>query len=409
MTAVKFNSFTVSDKSEPLSLDNMFRRYAAFGGILKLDTNYLCTQFDTTSWPSSDNGGSGVITTNNRIERNAITVALKTIYGGIQPPISFVMSFYAYENDWAVKVRESSSVSGVTCFKIQLVSGTNNKLRVYNMVDDVETLLMEKQWTSDNRPVSLPMKVTIAVRDEQGTTDDTKRQIGISIWFNEEQVLCVGTIVSTVYGQFLAFDVPAGPVASPVYDRLTISRLAEIIPVSSIDPGEAPMTAIQRALEDRYIRWWVRWDGSMFVFYPVGRSAVLNMTSNSEYSLERQRDTRQLFSHIRVMGALQWVQLKDDALVQIVGHRFKEFNSPSLWTSADCVRVGQSLFVRAKEQADRARMVATGLPFLEPEDRLAVPVADGNAQDDYIVDGLKWATNPDGSITLSMELRGYNY
>lgn len=403
MTSVKFSSFTVSDKSEPLSLETLYRHWAAFSGVLKTAANSLLSGYDSSHWTAGlTNVGYGFFV----LQRTGTTVSNQRSLYDTDLPMSYVMEFQAGENAWNVRIRSDST--GDNCLIIKMINASPKVLYIMQVVSNTETMIIGREIHND-RGLNVPTQVRIGIKDEQNSMVSSYRNIGVSVWFNDELMLSAGLISATALGQRLGFDIVPGGAAT-LFDRLSISALGETLAWSSLDPGEAPMAAIQRAVEDRYIKQWSRWDGSLYVYSPVARSSSLQISRDREYGLRKILDRRQLFSHLRVIGAAQWVQLIDTSLISVIGHRFKETNNPSLWSTSDCQRMGLSLFVRAKEQADRAELTTTGLPFLEPEDRIQIPdMSSPTGYLDYIVDSLRWSTAADNSMVLTLSLRSYHY
>jgi len=398
-----FSEFSVQTNEEPLTVESVFKHYAAYAGIHKLSTDYAINGFNSATWT---NPNSGVVNINDSIgsvSQNFGTGA-HTIWYDTDMPRSMVIELDVNWWVWEVLVRSNGSNQ----YYFVRTSTTKFEIGYYNA--GTTTYLLRRPLYGGE--LEFRGTVRIAIRDEQTSGVDTTRTLSFAAWIGDFLLGGAVTIVST-NATPLKMGVVVNDnnsISQNGYGGIRVGELSEIVLFSSLDPNEAPEGAITRTIEDRYIKWWMRWDGSLRVYRPKARSVSYTLGKNREYGLQLVTDRRQIFTHIRILGAAQWVQLTDTTLVRQFGHRFKELNNPSLWNTDDCIRIGQEMFVRVKEQVFQGRMTTFGLPFAEMEDRITVPDPQNpTGTIDFIIDTISWQLGAGGSLACNLTLRQYNY
>lgn len=190
--------------------------------------------------------------------------------------------------------------------------------------------------------------------------------------------------------------------------QLRIANLNEVIPWSSLDPTEHPIDSIHRLIEDRYIKYFCRWNGGIYAFRPNGglpytppQSGNQNGYTRSTYTFDR----RQLFSHVRVAGAFQWVKQSDDSLMSLMGNRFHEINNTYAWDVETCLVEANRALIRSKEYAWRREIDSFGMILMEPEDVVDFGVPPSGLN---IVDSISWS-NDVGTVKVQVQARAYAF
>lgn len=392
---VKFTNFQVADDKDALTVEKVYQKYAAVAGVHSFKFDDTLNTWDAAHW-SSNTG----VTLGSTITQTATNGSDRPIWYDTDMPHSYVAEFTAY-GFWQVLVRGNGTNSYYKISADATVVGIEHYVNGA-VVSGIKKGMRGLQYSAYNR-------IKIAVRDAQFTSDSAGRTVHVAVWCNDYLLHTFAEDVTTNPSLKLALVVVGGNSNGVQYSDFRVANLGEIILLSSLDPAEAPIGAIQRAIEDRYIRAWVRWDGSLRAWSPTARSISATIASTREYRLAPSIDVREGFSHLRVLGAFQWVQLKDDELIRHIGHRFREINNTSLWNIDDCLRVGRQLFIRAKEHMFQAQIDTVGYVFLEPEDRIQVPDHQTpGVYLDYILDSISWTWN-NGTFMANIQLRRYYY
>lgn len=399
MTTVEFSGFEMADANEAVTIEEIFKKWAAFASIHAFNFDDTMTNFDATKWTTISNVSYG-----STLARTGSVGANTAAWYSLRMPHSYQLEFTAHQPKWTIRLRAnviSGSYYELTYSKpdalvsIKYVSGSGtDRFNEFELFADQQV-----DWG----------RVKIMVHDQWGTADDGQLLQYISLWVNDELLLsnCVNLAGSgtDLYFGFLVYAGSAGT----LFSDLRVANLVDIQPTSSLDPAGSPLSAIQLAVQDRYVRWWMRWDGSLRAWTPTIRSNTLTVNRHKQFSLSPVTDIRQLFTHIRVLGAFAWVQVKDDSLIQWYGHRFAEIQNSAMWFADDCYRVGQQLLIRSKEQAFQCQFSSLGMALCEVEDRIQLPdISSTSAYIDYVVDNMSLEFNIDAFHT-SGTARQYFY
>lgn len=161
------------------------------------------------------------------------------------------------------------------------------------------------------------------------------------------------------------------------YDEITIPQMTEFADWISLDPGESPQRALERAIEGRYVKYFVRWDGRLRAWIPKATNSIY--TYSTIMNKQRKFDARELKTHIRLLGAYVQAEFVRRDLVSKYGHRFAEVSNPYLITEEECYQQAELSIKRMEEAADVLSLDVLYNPVLEPEDHII-------AEDDRIID-----------------------
>lgn len=394
---VKFNDFQISDDKDALTIESVYKKYAAISGVHSF-------QFDDAmnTWENSEWTAPAGVTLGNVITATATDVVDRPVWSVNDFPHSYTIEFTAI-GFWEVRVRGDGAD---TYYKISYESTLYG---IEHVVDGTVVSGLKKGARS--LQYSEYPRVKISVRDAQFTSDSAGRTIHIAVWVDDYLLHTFSEDAPTNPPLKTAFVVLMEDGTGERYTDFRMPDLGEIILVSSLDPAENPIGAIQRAIEDRYVRAWIRWNGSLRAWNPKARPLALTITPDAEYNYSPSIDVREAASHIRVMGAFQWVQLIDEDLLRdnSIGHRFREINNTAVWNIDDLERIGAQLFIRIKEQIYQAQIDTFGMHFNELEDRISAPNhrIDGQFQD-YILDTLTLTWMPN-TFSANANMRRYYY
>lgn len=398
MTTVAFNLFEMNDYQDALTLEGVYQRYASFAGVQKFKFDDSIRGFKSAKWTTITNvsySGDYVSITGGG------TAAVSIAWFADAMPHSFVADMYAHLGTWGFAVRGNGSD---TYYKILYDS---TRITLYKTVSAGDQTFASKALHGEE--IITGSKVRIAVSDAQFSADSPGRIIYISVWVNDQLLLSFSdNVQDNIPPLRFGVVIPVSS-ATTLYSNLRVANMGEMIVWSSEDPGENPQGAIQRAIEDRYIKSWIRWDGSLRAWKPVARTTYLTIPTTKDLGLQRILDIKQIFSHVRMLGAFQWVQVSDPDLERRFGHRFREVNNTALWNADDCFREAQRLITRAKEQANMLQMNTIGLIYAELEDRLKLPdMANAGSYIDYIIDSIDWTAEA-ATLKANLRVRQYYY
>lgn len=387
----------MSDTGDAITLERMYKKYAGFGGIQGFEFVETINDFDSDKWTALAG-----ITYGDTVHVDS-TAAERIGWYDDPMPHSYLLEFTVHQYPWSILVRGDGAASYyridyddqyITISKT--LNGTLNRI--------------EAKAISGTSQVTTKGRIKVSVRDEQADSDTTGRIIHIAVWINDYLLYTFDDFSGLVNPPLrMAFIIPFSAVVGNIYSDIRVANMGEVIPVSSLDPSEYPMSAISRAIEDRYIRSWIRWNGKLKAWRPISRPVSASIAASRSYQFSPTTDARQLFTHLRILGAFQWVQVKDNDLIRDYGHRFEEISNTALWNTDDCYRIGLEMFVRTKEQAFQAQIQTTGLPYIELEDRISLPDRDDpDSTVDYIVDNVQWQAVPN-TYNVSITGRKYYY
>jgi hypothetical protein len=397
VSVAAFYSFDMSDNADALTIEGVFQKYASFAGVNGFEFEDTINTFDPLKWTA--NGPDIDVNTNDISTTAAVSDSI--VWYSNNMPHSYVIEFTFHTGAWGLYFR---------------ADGNNNWYRVkYDSADYVSlmkatdgstAMLFEKELSGNE--VTTWGRARIAIRDAQASSDSPLRILYISVWVNDNLILTVADNNSSSsllkMGLMVAQNLSSSAL---IFSDIRVASLGEIITVSSLDPGEEPIGAIQRAIEDRYIKYWMRWNGKLKVYKPKARSVSRSLTKADTFNLNLIRDIRQILTHVRVLGAFHFVQVYDDDLVRQFGHRFKELQNTSAWNADDCYNIGLEMLIRSKEQAFQARLDSYGLVLLEVEDRFQAVNLAGDTID-YIIDSISWGYE-EGALRATINLRQYFY
>jgi hypothetical protein len=168
-----------------------------------------------------------------------------------------------------------------------------------------------------------------------------------------------------------------------VSDSVSLIDKENIPTYITLDPGESPIGGLQRAIDGRYVLPFTRFDGSIVPYVWADKISSHTFTMDKYFELQIAKDTRELHSHVRMLGAYVEAEYIHDPLIDIVGSRFTEANNPYLMTESECYAEAKNQVRRMLEAAEQASFRSTYMPFLEPEDRITI-----EGHGDWIVNSI---------------------
>lgn len=223
----------------------------------------------------------------------------------------------------------------------------------------------------------------------------------VSIWINESLMFTYHEFVGETFTENITFGFATQGSALTITD-VRIPLLSEFSEWSSLDIGEFPQGGLQRAIEGRYTKHFIRFDESMKVWRPVTTSSEKTFYDADIYKRSVMFDRRQVATHVRVLGAYVQAKFIDYTLLSQHGDRFVEINNPFLMSEAECYRQARFEVLRRLEQATIGEFSHPLYPVLEPEDHISI---DGD-EHEWIISGVSYEIRPN-TIIQTFKLRKY--
>lgn len=264
-------------------------------------------------------------------------------------------------------------------------------------------------WRNDElrckRPVECPVpaKMVVSYRQHRHSDDEKDVWASVTIWAND-------SVIDT-YTEYIEKSAPpplqAGLASSAStainFTDVRIPLLTDYTEWSSLDPGENPIGGLNRAIEGRYTRFFLRWDGSLLAKQKQPTSPVFDFSGAfTPLGKNRSIDLRGFSNHIRMLGAYVEAEFARSDLIARYGHRFAEIQNPYLMSELECYQQAERQIQRHEEQAQTMTIETHVTPLLEKEDHVTV---DG---EDWIVDSFQ-ISGKVGNYSQQVSLRKYVY
>lgn len=217
--------------------------------------------------------------------------------------------------------------------------------------------------------------VKVAFREQRFSDNEDDVWASVCMWVNDALAFTASLYTQTPLAGVLQCGLSAE--TSMTFTNIRVPQLTQFTEWSSLDPGETPMGGLQRAMEGRYVKYFVRWNGAFRAWRSRAQGVKRSFTKGEVYNYQRTFDRRALFSHVRMMGAYEWAEYHDEALSSRYGHRFTEVTNPYLMNENACHYEAEQEVRRMKEAATTHTYQIVARPLLEPEDRITGHVGDG--------------------------------
>lgn len=409
MTANTFWIFDVNDDNPAVTLEKVFEHFGSYAGVHHYQFDSAFQGFSTSDLTCPpgygvDSAGSLCDQTGGDYSTYPGGIAWHSginSFSGVGMPNSYMIEFTALTPDWSIFVY-ADELPGTGSYKIRYLA--SDPTQDYFNGNYIEIDLLGR-WSF---PVQIGQKslpkiqanaysrVKVMVRNYVKTSDSIERLIYISVWIDDVLILSVSDEIARPIGisrlGFWAQPQTTSGVDHALITNFRLANLSEVVPWSSLDPGEHPLDGIRRTIEDRYIKFHARWNGSIRAWrphpvYPVDQTLV----QEREFHLAPIIDTRGVFTHLRMLGAFQWVQTVDKPLLELYGHSFHEMNNTALWDISDCYNESFENFKRAKEQISQVQYSTFGYVYLEAEDHVNIPdLANAGQYIEYLIDTVTW-------------------
>lgn len=332
---VTFKHQRTSDQQPLLTLEEMFRSYAAFSGI------HTCKFDDLVDEASISHTGTAASTWAAHLETDLL-------------PSSYTVYYTKTVARQGVAVGVNSVGTGyIVCTDSSGVYVYYGSTLKYSL------------------PIVTPTNADVAVAFRQVRYSDREDDLWrvITLYMNDQLIMTYSEPAS------LLLDTPRFGFAtygtdSVTYTDVRIPDLTEFAEWGTLDPGETPLGGLRRVIEGRYLRYFIRFDGSLRAWRPKSLPEAHAFDPNDIYEGQVSVDMSSMATHIRMVGAYTWAEYVDEDLVQKYEHRFREENNPMLMSEKDCYNEAVRSIKRVQEASIAERVRTPFTPLLEIEDRI---------------------------------------
>lgn len=399
--ANRFDTTIVAEDRQVISLEDVYRFLGAFGGVHDTRFNSMVSGVAATgvtgvTWSVGtgewDHDESGYLEPQSYSAEDYAVFWCNEVM-----PSSYTFEVCGHGNGVAIVVRGTPT-------DYYLISLTNAfGLEFSHVVDGVATLLNSGFEDLQSEAMILGYgRIRIAVRDTVLTTNSADRWLFLSVW---QDHAFIGTHAINILGTDPGFRMglaAADNGVSYLYGMVHVPDLYDIIPFATLDPAETPWGGIQRAVADKVVENFIRYDGTLTAFRSMPKDRDRSYYNTGMNSLTVDIDTRNLFTRLRLNYALDWVEIFDEELYEAYGHKFEEVTSQVIENLDEAEIEALAMLRRVKENIRFAELqTMMGGPFLEPQDRVLMP--DG---EDYFVNGFSWRLESNRMYTT---LEGRHY
>lgn len=253
-----------------------------------------------------------------------------------------------------------------------------------------------------NLPLTYPDEadMIVAFRELRFSDDETDIWHAVTVWCNDQLMFTYNENIGYPLSGEITVGVASMAAGGHTFTDVEIPQLTEFSEWSSLDPGEAPMGGLQRSIDGRYVKFYSRWDGSIRAWRPKETASIRTFTQGEAEVREESSDLRQLYNHVRMMGAYEQAEYIRPDLLAKHGHRFVETSNPYLMSANECYEQARLETYRMEEQAINETIVTSYTPLIEPEDHVTTPSGE------RIVTARRWTVTPP-QVEQELNVRKY--
>lgn len=337
MATLRFSDYRASNYEFPLTLEEVFRLYTAFSNLHDTSFDSIVDITSVTVTDVSSGGFTGV---------GGYSVA----------STSFEVQYHKADHDQWVMITSSEGYGSVEV-------GTDDTGRPVVRRNNVIVQLL---------PLTTPEEANVRLVFRQLQTLDNENQIWatVALYMNEALITTWQQLLNTAFSNFrVQFN--ARNSETRTYTNIRIPELTEIAEFGTLDPGANPMNGLQQTIEGRYLKFFVRFDGTFRAWRVKAVTNKHTFDPGEFFITSLGNDLTDFATHVRMMGAYIWSEAIDEAGAAKWGHRFQELNNSMLLTKFECFREASNTLKRMQENAFTESAEVPYVIFLEPEDRVA--------------------------------------
>lgn len=381
----RYDKLVMAEDRQAITLEDVFGFMAAFGGVHLTAFDSLLNGIAATgvtgtgvNWTVED-GTWGYDEDGYLCATSAGTGDFGVIWCDNELPSNYVVEVCGHGTGIAVAVRGTESV-----YYVVYISDTYG-VKFYKVIEGSATELNSDFGGLHSENIAYGYgRIKIAVRETHLSSYDEDKWLFLSVWQDDTFIGSHAVnLIDENPGFRLGLCAPEGD-SGCVYGTVRVPDLTDIIPFATLDPDEVPWGGVERAVADKVVKSFVRYDGTLKAWRPKPVARSQDFTSSGMRNLSVETDIRDFFSRLRLYYSLSWVEVFDEDLYEKYGHRFREIVSQIIEVEDEAITEANAIIRMAKEYLKRGSLgTFTCGPFLEPEDRITMP--DG---EDYLVDGF---------------------
>lgn len=395
---ITFDDAFVYDNNEIMSLEDVFRNSAAFAGIHSFSFDSLVDDAFSGLGDWTDAEGVWAI-----LGGGAVGTATATGGG-----FDFAPLWHDEETRSSTKITgvlQAGNTGACIIFRGDgdddyYVAEITATTVAFYFVDGGSTSTLSK--LTHGLTITFPCTFEVGVHQDQYSEYTQDRWLFMTLSINGRVMLSAAhNIPDDVPGTNWGLAVAAG--YNAMFENVRVPDLADVISWASIDPNESARTGINRAVGDRVVVDFARYDGTLRVFRPKATTSQQTFTKTTSSSLATPVDHRELAAHVRLHFATgEWVDAFDSELYAYLGHKFVEVVNDDIWHEDEAYEEAEAILRRMRERALMYHVtLLRGGFLLELEDRITLP--DGDA----IVDSLSFSR--ERGIVVSIRGRRYEF
>lgn len=397
MTNITFQSHRLTDFTRPLTVENAFRTFFNFGQIHSqaFDTAYAMA---SSNWIATGNPGTGI--TDYTVDEQDLFLDATTSEAGWHKvinvestmPHSMLLKFHKVDVRWAAVV---GYLEDGTSYLI----GTNASGEPSIWRGSSDGTYEVVHYVPKSTPTVAD--VEIALRHIRFSDNDDDLWRCITLFMNDAMICTYIEKTSDLLPApvYFGFAAPSG--YSATYSNISVPQLTEFAETCTLDPSEAPIGGLGRAIEGRYIKMHMRHDGSVRAWRPRPVDSKRSFVAREILARNLPFDRRSIYNHVRQVGAYRQAEYVDYDQIKKEGHRFTELNNPFLMSEDECYEQARLSVLRMQSEANSQSITTPFTPLLQIEDRITTP--DG----DYVIT-QRDITIEQARIYQGIQAREYN-
>ena len=358
MTAVNFREHRYVTRNPEFTLEETMRRFATFAGIHEFQFDSLYDA-DEVSWQ----GDPDISLSGDSVTVEGVS-GWDFIYADFLVPASHMVSYTTAAAEHGCVLAYQDEFGDNAGYQVRVSS---TAIQIYKVVAGSPSLVF-----SVPAPADYGNRFDFVFR--QYNFSDNKNEVWnfITVYNNDNEIATYGDVYGLSRSEFV-IGLMSYSDEVILYDNFRISEFCETAEWGTADPGEYPINGLQRVLEGRYIRFWMRPTGEFRAWKPRSIPLSHAMTGEESYRVVgRATDFASIATHIRMVGAYLWAEHIAAEDVSKYGYRFAEDDNPMLFTETECYVEAVKQYKRRLEGAVTAQVAIQNKPFLEIDDRVAV-------------------------------------
>ncbi|NJL73666.1 MAG: hypothetical protein HC892_00195 [Saprospiraceae bacterium] len=277
--------------------------------------------------------------------------------------------------------------------------GYTKRINIYRKINGVVSLL--QSFPIRYVDFSQLVDAQVLYREYQYSADQDDVFFQIGVWLNGRLITAYSQRIGTMsLGYQMGWQVE-GENSEFRWNKPYHSVFNIPVEWLTLDPGENGMSAVMRAVGERYIKYFVRADGTLMVLRPQQQNPEWVITHSEISNFQKTTDFRKLVTHVRVWSAYSYSDFVSDDIRKI-GRRFMEVNNPNVFTEDEASIEAENIFHVTRAESEVVSMTIPFNPFLEPEDLFAT------SEGKYFVETFSVEITAN-SIMMNINGRKYTY